>query len=250
MSAVRYRAGVVLALGLALLAGAAQAAGKHPDLSGFWNLARGKPTVDPVLAAKLAPNTVVLDDVGPIEYGILQFGGLKLKPEALARAKAWNIKDDMTVANACRVPSIVYAMQGPFPIEIFQGTEFTVIRLEYFDMTRLIFTDGRKHLPPDGPHTKTGDSIAHWEGDTLVVETTHLKESTITNNGLDHSRKIRVIERFRLSPDRRHLWSTQEFEDPEVLDNRGARFITWDRTEGDHVRAYDCDPSFAENYAN
>jgi hypothetical protein len=117
-------------------------------------------------------------------------------------------------------------------------------------MTRVIFTDGRKHLPADGPHTKTGDSIAHWEGDTLVVETTHLKESTITNNGLDHSRNIRVLERFRLSPDRKQLWSTQEFEDPDVLDNRGARFITWDLTPGDHVHAYDCDPSFAENYAN
>ncbi len=242
-----------LALGLAalLVLTVGQAASPaHPDLSGFWNLSRGKPVKDPALAKRIAPNTAVLDDVGPIEYGILEFGGLKLKPDALAAAKAWDIKQDMTVANACRIPSIVYAMQGPFPIEIFQGTEFTVIRLEYFDMTRIIFTDGRKHLPPDGPHTKTGDSIGHWEGDTLVVETTHLKESTITNNGLDHSRDITLIERFRLSPDRKQLLSTQEFEDPSVLENRGARFITWDRTAGDHVHAYDCDPSFAENYAN
>jgi len=247
MAALRRLAALAL---VAVLAGTATAAEKHPDLSGFWNLSRGKPVKDPALAAKIAPNTVVLDDVGPIEYGILEFGGLKLKPEALARAKAWNIKDDMTVANACRIPSIIYAMQGPFPIEIFQGTELTVIRMEYFDMTRVIFTDGRRHLPADGPHTKTGDSIAHWDGDTLVVETTHLKESTITNNGLDHSRNVRVIERFRLSPDRKQLLSTQEFEDPDVLDNHGARFITWDRVEGDHVHAYDCDPSFAENYAN
>lgn len=242
-----------LALGLAalLVLSVGQAASpSHPDLSGFWNLSRGKPVKDAALGKHIAPNTVVLDDVGPIEYGILESGGLKLTPEALAAAKAWDIKQDMTVANACRIPSIVYAMQGPFPIEIFQGTEFTVIRLEYFDMTRVIFTDGRKHLPPDGPHTKTGDSIGHWEGDTLVVETTHLKESTITNNGLDHSRSIKLIERFRLSADRKQLLSTQEFEDPEVLDNRGARFITWDRTAGDHVHAYDCDPSFAENYAN
>ena len=242
-----------LAVGLALAwvcATPATAAGRHPDLSGFWNLGRGKPVKDPALAAQIAPNTVVLDDVGPIELGIMDFGGLKLKPAAMAHAKAWNIKDEMSVANACRIPSIVYAMQGPFPIEIFQGTELTVIRMEYFDMTRVIFTDGRGHLPADGPHTKTGDSIGHWEGDTLVVETTHLKESTITNNGLDHSRKLKLIERFRLSADGKRLLSTQEFEDPEVLDNRGARFITWDRVPGDHVHAYDCDPSFAENYAN
>jgi hypothetical protein len=240
---------VVMAL-LALPAATAFAAAKHPDLSGFWNLARGKPVKDAALAAGIAANTVVLEDVGPVEYGLMEFGGLKLKPAAMQHAKTWVAKDELTVANACRIPSIVYAMQGPFPIEIFQGTEFTVIRLEYFDMTRVIFTDGRGHLPPNGPHTKTGDSIGHWEGDTLVVETTHLKESTITNTGLDHSQNLKLIERFRLSADRRQLLSTQEFEDPEVLDNRGARFITWSRVEGDHVHAYDCDPTFGEAYAD
>ena len=58
-----------------------------------------------------------------------------------------------------------------------------------------------------------------------------------------------MIERFRLSPDGKRLLSTQEFEDPVMLKNRGVRFITWNRVEGDHVHAYDCDPSFAENYA-
>jgi hypothetical protein len=232
----------------ALPAASVEAAGKHPDLSGFWNLSRGKPVKDPALATRLAPNTAVLDDVGPIEYGLMQFGGLKLKPAALEHAKTWNAKAELTVANACRIPSIVYAMQGPFPIEIFQATELTVIRLEYFDMTRVIFTDGRGHLPANGPHTKTGDSIGHWEGDTLVVETTHLKESTITNNGLDHTENLKLIERFRLSPDGKQLLSTQEFEDPEILDNRGARFITWTRGTGDHVHAYDCDPTFGEAY--
>ncbi|HWL61909.1 MAG TPA: hypothetical protein VNQ32_03880 [Steroidobacteraceae bacterium] len=221
----------------------------RPNLSGFWNLA-GTPVEDPELKAKIAPGTVILQDTGGPEYGPGDFGGLKLTPAAEAAAKAWNIKDEMTVSATCRIPSIVYAMQGPFPIEIFQGTEMTVIRLEYFDMARVIFTDGRKHMPADAPLTKTGDSIGRWEGDTLVVETIHLKEATITNNGLSHSDKVRVIERFKLSPDGKKLISTQEFEDPEMLQNRGARFITWNKVEGDHVHAYDCDPSFAENYAN
>jgi hypothetical protein len=34
-----------------------------------------------------------------------------------------------------------------------------------------------------------------------------------------------------------------------MLLNKGVRFITWNKVEGDHVHAYDCDPSFAENYA-
>jgi hypothetical protein len=155
----------------------------------------------------------------------------------------------MTLSNACRIPSIVYAMQGPFPIEIFQGTEMIVMRLEYFDMARVVFVDGRAHQPAGAPATKTGNSVGRWEGDTLVVETIHLKEATITNNGLEHSNRIRVTERFKLSGDGKRLLATQEFEDPVMLANKGARFITWEKMTGDHVRAYDCDPSFATNYA-
>lgn len=234
---------------LAWTQAALAAAPGKPDLSGFWMLAGGPPIEDPVLKAKIAPGTAILADSGAVEFGLMEFGGLQLTPAALAAAKAWNPADDMTVANACRIPSIVYAMQGPFPIEIFQGTEMTVMRLEYFDMARVIFTDGRRHMPAGAPLTKTGDSIGRWEGDTLVVETIHLKEATITNNGLSHSDKIRVTERFRLSADGKKLLATQEFEDPEMLLNKGARFITWNRVEGDHVHAYDCDPTFAENYA-
>ncbi|MET0292245.1 MAG: hypothetical protein ABW136_07735 [Steroidobacteraceae bacterium] len=218
------------------------------DLSGFWNLSREKVKPDPDLMRRVAPNTVVLEDTGAAEFGTLEFGGLKLKPDALAQAKEWKPADDMTISNACRIPSIVYAMQGPFPIEIFQGTELIVLRLEYFDMARVIFMDGRPDRPKDAAHTKVGFSRGRWVGNVLEVETTHLKEATITNNGLEHSRSIKVIERFKLSPDGKQLWATQEFEDPEVLDNRGVRFIVWTRQAGDNVHAYDCDPAFAEEY--
>ncbi|MFM1885048.1 MAG: hypothetical protein RL026_205 [Pseudomonadota bacterium] len=227
----------------------AQAA-SPPDFSGFWMLSRSPPVQDPVLAAALPPGTVILDDHGAKEYGRMDFGPLQLRPEALEKARAWKAADDMTVAAACRIPSIVYAMQGPFPIEIHQGRDLMVIELEYFDMDRVVFLDGRGPRPADAARTKEGYSRGRWEGDTLVVETSHIKAATITNNGLDHSDAVTVVERFRLSADGRKLVATQEFDDPQTLLNRGARFITWERVEGDHVHAYDCDPSFAENYAD
>lgn len=238
---------LVALLGVPLCAVAAAAS--PPDFSGFWTLERQQPKSDPELARHIGPNTVVLADSGAAEFGRMEFGGLKLKPAALEAAKAWDPKSEMTVSNACRIPSIVYALQGPFPIEIFQGQDIIVMRLEYFDLARTFFFDQRFKLPPDGPRTKTGNSIARWEGDQLVVETTHLKSATITNNGLEHSDNIRVIERFRLADGGKRLIATQEFEDPEVLDNRGVRYISWRKVEGDHVTAYDCDPSIAENYA-
>lgn len=225
---------------------AAQAA--PPDLSGFWNpMQQIEP--DPVLSKLVPAGTAVMRDTGAAEFGLMEFGGLKPKPAALAKAKAWDPKQGMTVSTACQIPSIVYALQGPFPIEIYQGTELIVMRLEFMDMARVFLLGDRPEWPANAPHTKAGHSRARWEGDILVVVTTHLKEATITNNGLDHSASIRVTERYRLADGGRQLIISQEYDDPEVLENRGVRYIAFRRGEGDHVHAYDCDPSFAESYA-
>ena len=245
--------GAICAVAMAAIAGPAASAGKaakgpggHPDLSGFWNLS-GKVAPDKSLMDRLPANTVVVPDTGAVELPKGDYGGLKVKPKALAAAAKWDPRDDMSLTNACKPPSIVYAMQGPFPLEIYQGTEFVIIKLEYFDMMRVVFMDGRKP-EADTPDSKVGFSTGRWEGDTLVVETTHLEPATITNNGLSHSNKVSVIERFRLGEDGNTLLSTQEFEDPEVLDNRGARFIAWKKKSGDHVYPYECDPTFAIEY--
>ena len=221
----------------------------HPDLSGFWMPVRERFQPDPELARRVPAGTVDMQDTGAAEFGPMEFGGLKLKPAALEAARKWDPRQEMTVSNACKAPSIVYALQGPFPIEIFQGRDLIVMRLEYFDMARVFLMDGRAPWPADAPHTKTGFSLGHWEGDTLVVVTTHLKAATVTNNGLEHSDGIKVTERYRISKDGRTLMASQEYDDPAVLENRGVRYIAWRKTPGDHVHAYDCDPSFAENYA-
>ena len=231
----------------AAAAATAPAAQAHPDFSGFWNLDARIPR-DADLMSKVAPDTAFLDDTGPVEFPAGEFGGLKLKPAAVEAAKKWNPYDQLTVENACKPPSIIYAMQGPFPIEIFQSDQFIVMKLEYYDMVRMIFLDGRT-AEADYPDSKVGFSAGHWEGSTLVVETTHLEPATITNNGLDHSSQVRVIERFKLGSDGQTLLSTQEFADPQVLDNRGVRFIAWRKQAGQHVFPYECDPGFAGNYS-
>jgi hypothetical protein len=222
------------------------AAAVHPDFSGFWNLDMKVPR-DPQLMALVPPNTVFMDDTGPVEFPAGVYGGLIPTPAAQAAIRKWSPRDQLKPENACRPPSIVYALQGPFPIEIFQSDKFIVMKLEYYDMVRLIFLDGRKP-ETDYPHSMTGFSSGHWDGSTLVVDTTHLEAATITNNGLDHSDNIKVTERFRLSPDGRVLMATQEYEDPATIENRGVRFIAWSRQAGQHVFPYECDPAFAGNY--
>ena len=155
----------------------------------------------------------------------------------------------MTLAKACQPPSLVYTMQGPFPMEIDQATELIVMRLEYYDLVRVIYLDGRGHPPADTPHTKMGHSTGRFEGATLVVDTTHVASSTITNNGLDHGENVHFVERFWLSADGKTLLARQEFEDPDTIENRGARNMAWDRQAGEHIYPYECDPTFVLNYS-
>lgn len=239
---------LLAALAAAILAQPALAE-KRLDLSGYWGPTQGRIPPDPGLMAKLPANTAVLDDTGISEFPQGEYGGLKLTPKAQEVARTWKPTDDMTISRACLPPSIVYATQGPFPFEIYQGTELMVFKYEYFDQVRVIFMDGRGHPGPDYPHSKTGHSIGHWEGDELVVDTTHLATATITNNGLFHGENVHAVERFKLSADGTTLLSTMWFEDPEMLENKGARFIAWRKQPGEAVYPYECDPSFGANYA-
>ena len=235
-----------LAAASAVLATANAQSPARPNLSGFWGAGRQTPP-DAALVKALPPNTVVLADAGAVEFPVGEFGGLRPKPAAASAARTWKPEHEMTIDRVCLPPSIVYAMQGPFPMEIHQASEMIVMRLEYYDMVRLIFLDGRPHPPANAPHTKVGHSVGRWDGSTLVVDTTHLSASTITNNGLNHTDKVHVIERFWLANGGKTLMMLQEFEDTDALENRGARFVGWDRGS-DFIYPYECDPSFAANY--
>ncbi len=232
-----------------MLATTVQAQASAPDISGFWAPSFEPGPRDQSLLDKLPPDTVLVEDTGVEEFPRGEFGGLKLKPDALRHAEQWQPENDMSLQRVCLVPSIVYSIQGPFPFEIIQTAEVTIFKYEYFDQIRLIYTDGRAHPPADAPHTKMGFSTGRWEGDELVVETSHIAASTITNNGLDHSDDVRMVERYRLQGDGKTLAATQWFSDPSVLDNNGARYIAWSSRPGEYVNPYECDPSFALEYS-
>ena len=233
----------VAAMAIPDLARAADAQ-SEPDFSGFWALnTRAKPSeASKALLAEVPKDAVLLADVGAPEFPAGVFGGLKLSAKAKEKVKDWTPNDEYEPRNVCRRPSIIYAMQGPFPLEVHQADKLIIIQLEYFDMVRIVFMDGRDHPGPDQPHSMVGHSVGHWEGDELVVDTTHLESATITANGLDHSENVHVVERFRMDPDGKTLWALQVFSDPEMIENSGARLISWSLVPGQHVYPYECDP--------
>ena len=57
-----------------------------------------------------------------------------------------------------------------------------------------IWMDGRPHPPAGAPHTWGGFATGHWEGDTLVATTTHLKEGWVRRNGIPRSDQAVLTE--------------------------------------------------------
>lgn len=98
-----------------------------------------------------------------------------------------------------------------------------LMKIDWMDTERTIFLDGRPH-PPTSATFLHGHSVGRWERDTLVAETTNFSDHPIglTTTFPSSSRK-RLIERFQLSQDRKHLTYSGVIEDPVYL----ARPVEW-----------------------
>jgi len=76
--------------------------------------------------------------------------------------------------------------------QILQSPKQVVILMETIHDARVIPVDGSPHLPAN-IRTWLGDSRGHWEGDTLVVDTTNYKQGVFMNISTE---KLHVVERF------------------------------------------------------
>jgi hypothetical protein len=97
----------------------------------------------------------------------------------------------------CLPPGVPRLTTTPYPFRFLQQPGLIVIIYEGGSQTfRQIFTDGRPHSNAD--QLWNGDSIGHWEDDTLVVETTGFNDKTwIDAAGVPHSTELKVTERIR-----------------------------------------------------
>lgn len=102
-------------------------------------------------------------------------------------------------------------------IELKPAEKLALIRSEWYDELRTVYMDGRKH--PD-PKTRfvTGHSIGHWEGDTLVVDTTNFADHRSPYQiGVPSGSQKHVVERYTLNKDGIHIDLEWTLEDPEFL---------------------------------
>jgi len=199
----------------------------HPDLSGFWGAVS---TTDVSQISDDGSKLYDFSGEGPEEFihrgdQPQQANQPPYKPEYMIKVKA--IADKMYAGATAADPQ--YSCQplgiprGSFgEMQIVQSPQAIVMLRTEGTTDRLIYMDGRSH-PPDLETSYMGDSIGHWEGDTLVVDVAGLNDETWLGGSVNgnqkltsiHSDKEHVVERWTRKGD--DLTYEATVEDPVMF---------------------------------
>jgi hypothetical protein len=123
---------------------------------------------------------------------------------------------DDTGATANCMPLVPPQSWGvPYQFQILQGANYVAIFHEYPGTFRIVPTDGSPH-PVDPDPSWLGDSVGHWEGETLVVDTIGFNDKTELQ-GYRHTEALHMVEKFR-RPDIDTIQYEVTIEDPNVFE--------------------------------
>jgi hypothetical protein len=197
-------------------AGPPRLADGHPDLNGIWqalneaNYDIEAHTARPALAVRPGPYgpvpatpVLALGAVGsvPPGLGVVEGGELPYQPAAREQRKKnqenWLTGDPEI---KCYLPGVPRATYMPYPFQILQSQKAIAIVYEYAGAVRDLYLKNPGPAPVD---SWMGQSVAHWDKDTLVVDVTNLSDqSWFDRAGNFHSDALHVVERYtRTSPD-------------------------------------------------
>ena len=174
-----------------------------PDWSGSWNLTGGL-IYDPKTAYN-PPDPA--GATGGFAYGPLPGAYEKppYKPEyqakydAIIKRQATDFTINDPMADCLQPQGMPRAIGGaPGPIEFTVTPEEVWITWNRMNQTRRVYTDGRGHPSGDDSWPMImGHSIGHWEGDTLVVDTTNMHAGILDHTEAFHSDQVHLTERIR-----------------------------------------------------
>ena len=206
----------------------------HPDLSGVWW--RGEDIGGRTGAA--------LGGARPGARGGRQTSFASLyQPWAAAKAKTLRDKDDPSLS--CIPTAFGTLNVSLFDVgavgQIVQTPKFVILLTETYHNFQIVPTDGRPHA--DVPPSYRGDAVAHWDGDTLVVDKTNFTDAnwmSAEGRVSFHSDALHIVERYR-RVDAKTLEIEATVYDPKVL--TGPWVVpkqTLQLAPFDHVMQLDC----------
>jgi hypothetical protein len=207
-----------------------------PDLSGVWDHPRvGDVSQD--VKGMCAGGTPGCSSIGAhdMDEFLTPFG------------RAENAKEKFDYGVHCLPWGYLRSWGTPYPQELIQKDNRLAILFEQNNMFHVVPTDGRDH-PKNLDETWLGNSVGHWEGDTLVIDTIGSNGQTWldTNKERLTSNKLHAVERIS-RPDYNHLNYVVTVDDPVYYTK------PWTNTRvfvlmkpGQEILEYSCDENNKE----
>jgi hypothetical protein len=115
--------------------------------------------------------------------------------------------------NNCTPKGMPLIMEQPLPMQIVDRGDSIELVIEEYDLTRVIHLD-ETQAPEGAPRTPLGYSTGRWEGETLVVTTTHVSWPHFDQAGIPQSEQSVLTERFTAVEDGSELEYAVVVDDP------------------------------------
>jgi hypothetical protein len=219
----------VVGLFTSLAFGQANNTGNRPDMTGVWTTYRAPgQTGGGGGGGAAAANPTAL-----------------LRPEAKTKVDAYRAlvaTAGDTPGGYCLGTGMPGSMlgSGGYPMEIIQRPDQITIVYEAHNEIRRIYLGNRVIPEKDRFPERNGYSIGRWEGDSLVVETAHLKEQV--DQRYPHSAEARIVERYRLTEEagRKVLVNEMTMTDPAFYTKPYSETKKWMIVPNGFLMTYEC----------
>jgi hypothetical protein len=207
-----------LALVIAMTARPAQVAAADaaaPNLNGLWQIAPARKSSSsgssavPALTAEAAKQYV--------------------ENKAALNAR----KNSIDTMSRCLPPGVPRVMNLARPFKLVQNAHMLAFLFEWNHISRWVYID-REHFEPLGP-SYLGQSVAKWEGGTLVIDSTNFNAATfLDDSGLPHSEQLHVVERLSLKAPG-ELEDRITMTDPMTFTKPWETVLTFKKRPGERV---------------
>ena len=198
------------------------------DLTGTWFIDLGSPNSwrfgPPPPANKLMP-------ASQVHFEAMQ--------KAQKEGKAY--RDDI---GQCWPAGLPLIMTRVWAIGMIQLPTAIYMVSHFMNSFRVVYLDGRPHSDPDiVVRTFNGESIGKWEGDTLVVDTTHfVNDHHWIDAGIPATDALHIVERIRLFKGGGVLEIEYTLSDPKSWEGEMKWTKRWNRVDDQEVTEVECTP--------
>jgi len=225
-----------------------------PDLSGHWanpytpNMAAKGTVLDPQSRKPITVTGAELADAKAAAIG----GGkrtldLPYTEWGLKRWKSYDPVNDGDYAGSCLPFGMSRNINSPHGLQIVQNDASIALLFEQNTWFHWVPTNGAK-WPADLPPSWNGVSTGHWDGDTLVIETTGFNGYTrLDTAGHPHSKQLKLTNTFART-DARTIQHTVTVHDPKTYTQDWMNVRTWRlKPASDVIMEYSCEENNLDN---